>query len=107
MQQIIVNDKNAKYTAASTEEQVNNPSHYQSNVKGLDIDALACMRAAFGDSKVKSFCISNALKYVFRSSSKGQDNDIKKAIWYLEKFLELGGYTHPNGYDNTTPINQF
>ena len=101
-----VNDNAAKCTAASTEECVHNPLHYQSKVAGLHIDALTCMRAALGDSKVKSFCIGNALKYVFRSSSKGQDKDIRKAIWYLEKFLELGGYAHPDGYGITTPVNQ-
>ena len=79
-------------SAALNNDMVNNPSHYQSATKALDIDAITCMRAAFGDENVKAFCLGNALKYVYRSSSKGQNTDINKAIWYLQKFLELGGY---------------
>lgn len=70
---------------------VNNPYHYQSYVKGLDIDAISCMRAAYGDEDVKSFCLCNALKYLFRCYSKGRNEDIKKCQWYLDKFMELGG----------------
>jgi hypothetical protein len=47
------------------------------------------MRAAFGDDDVKAFCVCNALKYVYRHKSKGEDTDIQKAIWYLNKYLEL------------------
>ena len=72
--------------------QIDNPTHYQSMVAGLDIDAISCMRAAFGDNDVKAFCLCNSMKYIFRSSSKGQNQSIAKAIWYLNKFLELGGY---------------
>ena len=72
--------------------QIDNPTHYQSMVAGLNIDAISCMRAAFGDEDVKAFCLCNSLKYIFRSSSKGQNQSIAKAIWYLNKFLELGGY---------------
>lgn len=71
---------------------IDNPTHYQSIDAELNIDAITCMRAAFGKDDVKSFCLCNAMKYVFRSSSKGQNVDIGKAIWYLNKFLELGGY---------------
>ena len=76
---------------APEDSMVNNPSHYQSYVKGLDIDAISCMRAAYGDEDVKSFCLCNALKYLFRCYSKGRNEDIKKAQWYLNKFMELGG----------------
>ena len=74
------------------DDQVQNPSHYQSMVGGLDIDCITAMRAAFGDADVKSFCLLNSFKYLWRSSSKGQNQSINKAIWYLNKFLELGGY---------------
>lgn len=80
----------------SPNDNVNAPTHYQSKENGIDIDAITCMRAAFGDVSVKDFCLNNAMKYVFRSASKGKDEDIKKAIWYLNKFLELGGYSENN-----------
>lgn len=71
---------------------INHPLHYQSCNKEIDIDAITCMRAAFGDEKVKAFCLCNAMKYIFRSQLKGQNTDINKTIWYLNKFLELKGY---------------
>ena len=74
------------------DDKVNNPTHYQSIDAEVDVDAITCMRAAFGKVDVKSFCLCNAMKYIFRSSSKGQNTDINKAVWYLNKFLELGGY---------------
>lgn len=70
-------------------DMVNNPVHYQSMVKGLSIDAITCMRAAFGDESVIDFCICNALKYIYRHQSKNGKQDIQKAIWYLNKYLEL------------------
>ena len=70
-------------------DMVNNPVHYQSMVKGLNIDAISCMRAAFGGESVSNFCICNALKYIYRHQSKNGKQDIQKAIWYLNKYLEL------------------
>ena len=74
------------------EDTVNNPTHYQSMTANLNIDCITAMQAAFGDEEVKAFCKANAMKYIWRSSSKGKNESIKKAIWYLDKFLELGGY---------------
>lgn len=70
-------------------DMVNSPYHYTSYVKGLNIEAIDCMRAAFGDEDVKAFCTCNALKYIYRHKSKGGNLDIQKAIWYLNKYLEL------------------
>lgn len=74
------------------DDKVNNPTHYQSMMGDINIDCITAMRAAFGDTDVKSFCLLNSFKYLFRASSKGQNTDIHKAHWYLNKFLELGGY---------------
>jgi hypothetical protein len=76
---------------APEDSMVNNPIHYQSMVKDLNIDAISCMRAAFGDECVKDFCICNALKYIYRNQNKNGKQDILKAIWYLNKFMELEG----------------
>ena len=70
-------------------DMVNNPVQYQSMVKDLNIDAISCMRAAFGDESVSNFCICNALKYIYRNQNKNGKQDIQKAIWYLNKYLEL------------------
>ena len=71
------------------DDMVNNPSHYQSMTGGLNIDCITAMRAAFGDEAVTDFCICNAFKYIWRHQSKNGKQDIEKAIWYLNKYLEL------------------
>lgn len=86
-----------KEVYVSLEEDIDNPkidhpAHYGTLNPKFDIDCITAMRAAFGDDEVKSFCLLNSFKYVWRSSSKGQNQSIGKAIWYLNKFLELGGY---------------
>ena len=45
----------------------------------------------FGADAVKHFCILNAFKYVWRAEKKNGIEDIKKAVWYLNKYIELGG----------------
>ena len=72
-------------------DSVNNPDHYQSLVPDIDIDCITAMRAAKGDEKVKAWLECNAFKYNWRFQEKGMDEDVRKAIWNLEKFLELGG----------------
>lgn len=49
------------------------------------------MEEAFGTYAVLMFCVCNAFKYVWRHSRKNGLEDIKKAIWYLNKYLELYG----------------
>jgi hypothetical protein len=73
------------------DDKVNNPPHYQSMTKDLNIDCITAMRAAFGDYEAAIFCKLNALKYVWRASSKNGNEDIDKASWYLKKYMELGG----------------
>jgi hypothetical protein len=69
-----------------------NPTHYTSYDPEINISCIDAMRAAFGKEDVKTFCLVNSFKYIYRSSSKGKNTDISKAVWYLNKFLELGGY---------------
>lgn len=76
---------------APENENVNHPSHYQSYIKDNSIECIDAMQAAFGKECVAAFCKANAFKYIWRCSYKGGNEDIQKAIWYLNKFLELGG----------------
>lgn len=70
-----------------TVETVNHPSHYSG-----DIECIDAMLQQFGVEKVKSFCLLNAFKYLWRCDKKHDNNieDIKKAMWYLNKYLEYG-----------------
>lgn len=68
-------------------DNVNHPSHYnQGKYECIDV-----MEDVFGKVAVSNFCLLNAFKYVWRSGKKNGAEDIRKAIFYLEKYLELGG----------------
>ena len=68
-------------------DSVNHPSHYETN----GIECIDAMEAAQGADAVQDFCICNAFKYVWRHKHKNGAEDIKKAVWYLNKWLELEG----------------
>lgn len=66
-------------------DNVQHPAHYtQGNIECID-----AMVAAFGKEAVANFCKLNAFKYNWRSDLKNHTEDIEKAIWYLNKYLEL------------------
>ena len=68
-------------------DNVNHPAHYnQGKYECIDV-----MEDVFGKVAVSNFCLLNAFKYVWRSGKKNGAEDIRKAIFYLEKYLELGG----------------
>lgn len=71
------------------EDMVNNPSHYQSMDAEHNIDCITAMQAAFGKKAVSIFCKLNVFKYTYRSPNKQPVESIKKAQWYLNKYMEL------------------
>ena len=69
---------------------VNHPSHY--NHGGME--TIDKMIKLYGIEKVKAFCELNSFKYRDRAGYKGISDmtivrDIRKAIWYENKFNEL------------------
>ena len=44
-----------------------------------------------GVEATQNFCVCNALKYVYRHKKKNGMEDLQKAIWYLNKAVELEG----------------
>lgn len=64
---------------------INKPSHYASS----KIECIDAMEAAFGIEAVMHFCLCNSFKYIFRSQKKNGSEDLKKAVWYENKYLEL------------------
>ena len=56
-----------------------NPDHYQSDPSGVQ-----CIEI----SENWSFCLGNALKYMWRSGKKDSSKnieDLQKAVWYIER----------------------
>lgn len=63
-------------------DDVNHPTHYKNHPSGVEcIDITEHM----------SFCLGNAVKYIWRCEEKhndGGEKDLKKAIWYLNRELK-------------------
>ena len=88
MQEEIINKANSTYSPADLDDDPVNPAHYMSYYKD-GIDCITAMKHAFGEEAVQHFCITNAFKYIWRHMSKNGMQDIEKAVWYLNKYLEL------------------
>ena len=69
-----------------TKEEINHPDRYACG----QFECIDVMLDVFGADTVKHFCILNAFKYLWRSEKKNGIEDIKKAVWYLNKYIELG-----------------
>lgn len=67
------------------EDVVNHPSHYETG----KFECIDVMVEALGVDAVRDFCICNAFKYIYRHKRKNGDEDIKKAIWYLNKYVTI------------------
>lgn len=66
-------------------DDINHPSRY---AKGK-YECIDVMQEIFGVEFTKVFCKGNAFKYLWRESDKGGINDIKKAQFYINKYIEL------------------
>lgn len=71
--------------AKENTDAVNHPNHYA----GGKFECIEVMLETQGKDAVKAFCICNAFKYLFRHEKKNGLEDIKKAAWYLNKYIEL------------------
>ena len=79
-----VYDCNKKTSKIMQFDNVNHPNHYTGKYECID-----AMRETQGVDAVKNFCICNAFKYLWRHGKKNGVEDVKKAAWYLNKFIEL------------------
>lgn len=64
---------------------INHPGHYETG----KLECIDVMLETQGAEAVKNFCICNAFKYLYRHKRKSGIEDIKKADWYLKKYIEL------------------
>lgn len=67
-------------------DMVNHPAHYADSCSMECIDAMVI---AFGVDEVISHCKITAFKYLWRHKHKGGKEDVRKALWYLDKAKEL------------------
>lgn len=66
---------------------VEHPSHYTQG----GIECIDAMEAAFGAQELAVYCKIAAFKYIWRCKYKNGLEDVKKAVWYLNKYIELEG----------------
>lgn len=66
-------------------EEINHPDRYKSG----KYECIEVMADVFGKEAAKDFCKLNAFKYIWREKQKNCVEDIKKAVWYLNKLIEL------------------
>lgn len=63
---------------------VNHPAHYTAG--GIEcIDALEAATA--GLTGIEAVCTANAIKYLWRWKHKNGTEDLRKAIWYIERLI--------------------
>lgn len=66
-------------------DNVNHPAHYETN----GVECFDAIVASQGTCAAEDFCVCNAMKYIWRHRNKNGLEDIRKAIWYLNKYVEL------------------
>ncbi len=76
-------------------DNVNHPAHYETG----KFECIEVMLETQGAEAVLNFCQCNAFKYLYRAKRKNGLEDMKKAVWYLNKYIEL---KEGHNYDETT-----
>ena len=66
-------------------DNVNSPSHYK---KG-DIECIDGIKSSMSIEAFKGYCKGSILKYIWRYEEKGGVESLKKALWYLNKLIEV------------------
>ncbi len=70
----------------NSKDMVNYPSHYADSCSMECFDA---MKMAFGIDNMIAHCKITAFKYLWRHKYKNGEEDVKKALWYIDRANEL------------------
>jgi hypothetical protein len=96
-------------------EEINHPSHYTSGI----IETMDYIIDSLTDDELRGYIKGNIIKYVSRERHKGGDNDLRKAAWYLNRYVRhldekneekektvslLGRLESPQGLDPITTL---
>ena len=68
-------------------DNVNKPSHYTYG-KLECIDVIREVTNGNDAIGIEAFCLGNVLKYLWRYKHKNGTEDLKKAMWYLERLIK-------------------
>lgn len=64
---------------------INHPAHYET----AGVECIEAMEITQGRGAVMSFCLCNAYKYLWRHKNKNGLEDLKKARWYLDRYISM------------------
>lgn len=84
-------------------DNVNHPKHYTAG--GIEcIDALASATA--GLEGIEAVCTANAIKYLWRWKRKNGTEDLRKAVWYINRLIKEQSYATAGHSDRNEPENE-
>lgn len=66
------------------QDSVNHPAHYTES----GIECIDAIQAALTDDEFRGYIKGNCMKYIWRERHKNGDEDLKKASWYLHRYIE-------------------
>ena len=74
-----------KVTMADDKDMVNSPAHYtQGSIECID----AIAQVVKDLDGMEAMCTGNAIKYLWRWKHKNGVEDLKKAVWYLQRMID-------------------
>ena len=74
-----------KVTMADDKDMVNSPAHYTQG----DIECIDAIAQVVKDlDGMDAMCTGNAIKYLWRWKHKNGAEDLKKAVWYLQRMID-------------------
>jgi hypothetical protein len=70
---------------ADDKDMVNSPSHYTQG----DIECIDAIAQVVKDlDGMEAMCTGNAIKYLWRWKHKNGVEDLKKAVWYVQRMID-------------------
>ena len=64
---------------------VNKPAHYNQG----GIECINAIQASMTDDQFAAYCKGNVMKYLWRYEQKNQEQDLRKAEWYLQRLIKV------------------
>jgi hypothetical protein len=71
-----IEDNKAHCVQGTDDDNVNHPAHYTQHKSGIE-----CIQV----TEYMNFLLGNAMKYIWRADLKNGVEDLKKAIWYINR----------------------
>jgi hypothetical protein len=84
VEQVFTSEEEEAWKELAGKKDTINPSHYrQGSIECIDAIASATVNLKGLDA----VCTANAIKYLWRWREKNGEDDLKKAIWYINRLL--------------------